>query len=207
MPRPVSPEKALRDQLKEVADAAIVLNGQLELVIAFKPRQPSGVFHGKIDFAQPPWHAPVANCIMDLHAEARRLENILQREANLPQRERGGSSANTVNAIEALHGLCVNADKPAIRMAVQSLSSWCRRASIALSLTEAPKRIPRNPGESEPCCPWCKHRTLRLFPLDEKVKCLDPECKDSEDRRPEAEMKFSPVVGDYILVWSDGVPA
>jgi hypothetical protein len=207
VPKPVSREKALRDKLRETAGNAIDLNSQLELVVSFKPRQPSSVFHGKIDFAQPPWYAPVANAILDLHSDVRRLEKIVRQAQSLPIRPRGGSSANTVKAVEALCALSEAADEFSVRMVTTSLGGWCRRASIALSITEPPKRIPRNPGESEPSCPWCKHRTLRLFPLDEKVKCIDPECVDEEKRRPEAVMKYSPVVGDYILVWMDKVPA
>jgi len=207
VPKPVSREKALRDKLREAADHAIFLNSQLELVVSVKPRQPSGVFHGKIDFAQPPWHAPVANCIMDLHAESRRLENTVQRAVNLPERKRGGSSGNTVKAIQALCGLCVTADEFTVRMATAALGAWSRRASIVLSLTEAPKRMPRNPGEPEPACPWCKHHTLRLFPLDEKVCCIDSECVDEEGRRPRAAMRYSPIVGDFILIWQNDVAA
>ena len=207
MPKPVSPHKALRDKLKEAAENAVTLNEQLEMVVSFKPKQPAGVFHGKIDFAQPPWYAPVANAILDLHADVRRLEKVLRTDQGLPQRPRGGSSANTIAAIEALCALSEAADDFAVRVALQALNSWCRRASIALSITEAPKRIPREPGQPEPLCPVCKRRSLRLFPLEEKVKCFDPECKDPEGRRPEAAMTYSRVVGDYILVWMDKVPA
>jgi hypothetical protein len=196
-------EIAIRNRLKNSVTETLDLNDKLECVVAIKTRQPSGVFHGKIDFSQPPWAASIANCILDLHAMSREMEEWLRVALHLPHRHRGGSSANTQKALEAVVRLAEGADDYAVTRYTRDLNRWCRRALIALGHTEAPRRIPRLPGEDEPLCPWCKHHTLRMFPIAGLIKCVTPDCVDEKERKPEARMEYSSHVGDFILVWQD----
>jgi ribosomal protein S27E len=86
----------------------------LEQVIAVKPASGS-TFHGKVDHSQPPWCAPVANVIMDLHALAREMEAILRLRQGFPHRERGGSDGNTRKALAAILRLAEAADDGTVR--------------------------------------------------------------------------------------------
>lgn len=210
MPVPVSIHESLRLRLRDSAAHAADLDNKLEAHIAEKPSRPSGGFHGKIDFSQPPWYAPVAHAHLELHALARRLEKELRDELGFPDRGRGGSGSNTRKALTALCGLAEGCDDFIVRLATRELEKWSRRASIALELTEIPKRLPRNPGNPEPKCPFCENHTLRSRALEGKIFCINPACKDDEGRKPEARMEFSPVTGNWEVVWQDqvvGLPA
>jgi len=210
MPAVIKTHVAIRQKLRDSADHALVLDEKLELLIAEKPSRPSGGFHGKIDFSQPPWYAPVAHAHLDLHALSRRLEKEMRAELGFPERTRGGSPANTRKALEAISRLAEGSDDFMVKLVTRELEKWSRRASIALELTEIPKRLPRSPGQKEPVCPFCENHTLRAKALEGKIFCINPECKDSEGRKAEARMEYSPVTANWEVVWMDdvvGLPA
>lgn len=203
MPVTIRPEIAIRAELRKSVKNVLELNEKLESVIAIKPKQPSGVFHGKIDHSPPPWASSVANCILDLHADSREMEEWLRVSLELPYRHRGGSSANTRKALESVIRLAETVDDHVVKEYTRKLDRWCKRALVALGIIEAPGRIPRLPGENEPACPWCANHTLRMFPVAGLIKCVTPKCFDEEGRKPEARMEYSPYVGDFVLVWQD----
>lgn len=210
MPAVIPVHVALRSRLKDSVSHALSLNDRLEKVIAVKSRDASGGFHGKIDFSSPPWCAAVANVIMDLHAQSRDTEACLRISLKLPKRPRGGSSSNTRIALENLVKLSEGADDDAVRKNIRWLESWSRRAGIALSETEMPRRLPRIEGRKEPPCPFCKCRTLRMLPLEGIIRCMDKDCKDEEGRRPLAYLKYSRFTKQMELIWQDnivGIPA
>jgi hypothetical protein len=206
MPKPIPFHQAIRDELRGSVNHAWNLNGQLEVVVAVKVKQ-QGTFHGKVDFSQPPWHAPVANAITDLHAMAREMEAWLRLSQGLPRRDRGGSSENTRRALENVVRLSEAAQDGTVRGHRRDMDRWNRQAKAALGQAEMPKKLPRQPGEAERACPFCKKHTLRMTPLglkkDEQIKCIDPSCEDDEGRRPTAQVEY--FQGELILRWMDGV--
>jgi hypothetical protein len=205
VPKEIPAHVAIRTRLRDSVDHALTLNTRLGGLITVKPRQPSGVFHGKVDFSQPPWHSPIATAFFDFHALSRKIERDLRYELGLPARYRGCSDANTAKALEAAISLCEKADDFAVGLNTKEIERWTRRASIALGLTEVPKRLPRSPGGTEPKCPFCKMRTLRSKWLDGEIYCINPGCKDEAGVKPRARMEFSVHAGDWILVWQDGI--
>jgi len=204
MPPVIPVHVAIRTRLRDSADHAITLDGKLEVLVAEKPSRNTGNFHGKIDFSQPPWYAPVAHSHLELHALSRKLERELRSELSLPRRYRGGSTLNTRKALDAVCRLAEGCDDFMVRLGIRELEKWSRRASIALELTEIPKRLPRSPGSPEPKCPFCENRTLRTKPLNGMIFCINPSCKDENGKKPEAVMEFSPV-GEWVMVWQDGI--
>jgi len=207
MPRTVPVHQVLRDELRQSVKASLQLNVQLESVVAVKVRQ-QGTTHGKVDFSQPPWHAPVANVIMDLHALAREMEAWLRLSQGLPRRDRGGSSANTGRALENVVRLSEAAQDGTVRGHTRDLNSWHRRGRIALGEVEVPAKLPRQPGQAERPCPWCEKHTLRMMPLalnprGEHVKCINGECEDDNGKRPSASLEI--FQGEWVLRWQDGV--
>ncbi len=206
MPAVTPAHVAIRTELRSSVSHSLDLNAQLEVVIAVKVKQP-GTFHGKVDFSQPPWHAPVANAIMDLHAMAREMEAWLRLSQGLPKRRRGDSSKNTGVALENVIRLSEAAADATVRGHTRELNGWGRRASIALGQAEVPKRLPRQPGEPEHKCPWCKNHTLRMYPMglrkDEHIRCINPGCKDEEGRKPTAQLEY--FQDEWVLRWMDGV--
>jgi hypothetical protein len=210
MPPVIPVHVAIRTRLRDSADHAITLDGKLSVLVAEKPSRNTGNFHGKVDFSQPPWYAPVAHSHLELHAFARKLEKEMRAELGFPRRYRGGSDLNTRKALGAVCRLAEGIDDFLVRVSTRELEKWSRRASIALELTEIPKRLPRSPGSPEPKCPFCKNRTLRTKPRNGMIFCINPGCTDEEGRKPEAKMEYSEVVKDLVLVWQDnivGVPA
>lgn len=207
MPAVIPVYAAIRSRLKESAGKAVTVNSDLELVVGVKPVQGSSGFHGKVDHSQPPWHAPVAHAVMDLHALAREMEAWLRLSQGLPKRPRGGSSGNTVAALNAVVRLSEKAADGTVRLHTRDLESWIRRARVALGETEMPKRLPRAPGAGEASCPFCRCHTLRMVPLSGEVFCISPVCPgDDEGRKSRAQLEFSRHAGDWVLVWQDGVP-
>lgn len=178
----------------------------LELLVTVKPTRPSGGFHGKVDFSQPPWYAPVAHAITDLHAFSRQAEREIRGELGLPRRERGGSAGNTAAALGALTAHAHRLDDGTVLAYTRKLERWSRTAKAALNITELPKRLPRQPGQAEPECPFCSRHTLRARPLDGLIFCIDKECTDEAGNRPRARLEFSKIgSGGMVLVWQDGI--
>lgn len=206
MPKTIPRETVIRGQLEDTVNHAIRLNQLLEHLIAVKPRQPSGGFHGKIDFSQPPWYAPVANAITDLHALAREAEENIRYAVRLPHRPRGSSDRNTALALGSLITHSQQLDDFTVRRYTRELEKWARTAKTALAITELPKRLPRIPGQPEPRCPFCSRHTLRSSPLDGQIWCIDKTCTDGNGNRPRARMEFSRMHnGELVMVWQDGI--
>lgn len=214
----VSPAVAIRATFSELIAEAADLSGRLEVLVGVKTRQP-GAFHGKVDHSQPPWNAPVAYAITDLHSLARFLEKDIRRKQGLPQRVRGDSDENTQNALKAVRRLAEGADDGLVGEYIREMSRWLRNARLAalgagddgpdLDRVEAPKRLPRTPGKPEPACPWCHNHTLRVKILENEIWCISPACPPEIDgvkqRKQKARMDYSKIVGDWVIRWDDGV--
>jgi hypothetical protein len=207
VPETIPAHIAIRDELKDSARYAVALSQVLEKILAVKPRQPSSAFHGKVDFSQPPWHAPAANAVMDFHALARKLENEVRGELDLPGKSRGGSDANTKAAVDSLLSQAERADDWLVRQLTREFRRWSFRALAVLGIAEFPRKLPRSPGEKEMKCPYCKNSTLRSFPGSEVIKCINPACRDGNGCKPEARMKYSELTRGWMMVWADGVAA
>ncbi len=206
MPAVIPAHIAIRSRLAESVTLALELSERLESLIAVKTRHPSGSFHGKVDHSQPPWNASVAYAITGLHSLARKMEREIRVEVDLDPRARGGSDANTREALKAVIAQCERADDFIVRLYTRELDKWWRHAKIALDEIEIPKRLPRSPGKPEPSCPWCKNHTLRVKILENEIYCVDPSCPGKADgKRPRAFMDYSAVVGDWVVRWDDGV--
>lgn len=203
MPAVISAYTALRNEFREIVSEAVTLNEELEAVIAVKPSQPSEGFHGKVSHSPAPWNTAAANAILDLHALTRTSETVMLTTLNLPVRSRGGSSANTRKALQEMLHLSYGCDDHVVHQAKRDLDNWCRQASIVLGKTETAKRLPRLFGDKEALCPWCKRDTLRQLALDGTIFCIDPQCKDEEDRRPKAQLEY--FRGEMVLRWQDGI--
>lgn len=205
MPAAIPVHVAIRTELKDSVSHAVTLDARVRSLIAEKPSRPSGNFHGKIDFSQPPWYAPIAHSHLELHALSRKLEREMRAELGFSRRTRGGSDVNTRKALEAVCRLAESCDDFMVRLSVRELEKWSRRASIALEEAEVPKRLPRSPGTPEPKCPFCGNHTLRSLSLEGEIYCIKPDCRDENRKKPRARLEFSAHVGDFVLVWQDGI--
>lgn len=196
-----------RQRLAETSAECLKTAGKLEAVIAVKSVRRDDGFTGKVTHSQPPWNSAVALAIMSLHQLARDIETRFRVAADLPVRKRGGSDSNTRLALEAAASLAETASDAAVCDAVSELDRWLRQAKITMGELEFPQRLPRLPGKSEPVCPFCKHKTLRMFPLRGFIICITPEeiCHDDEGRKPKAVMEYSSFTCQWELVWQDNI--
>lgn len=203
MPKTIPRAVAIRIDFRDSIHVAFQLAQRLEMIIAVKSRGASETSHGKVDHSQPPWNAPAAGMIMELHAWVRFTERLWRRSAGFPERLRGGSHLNTWKGLEALTALAEAVDDSLVREDERWLDGWSRRAKIVLGDEESVRRLPRQLGEREPKCPWCKRNTLRQKALEGIVFCMDPVCFDDEERRPLAQLEY--FRGEMVLRWQDGI--
>jgi hypothetical protein len=195
----------LRDDLRVQVATVLATNRRLEVVITAPTRRPSaGVKHGRVDHSQPPWNSPVAYLITDLHARSRELETGFRVAAGVPVRLRGGSEGNTEEALTELAALAAAVPDPDVARALGWLESWVARALVALGVRDQPRRLPRQPQEPEPRCPYCLNHTLRFWASRGEVRCVNPDCRDDAGQRPAAAMEYSNVTQDWVLAWRDG---
>jgi hypothetical protein len=204
MPATIPAHVALRSAFREIVTESLALNEILERIITIKSWRPTGgEFHGKVSHSPPPWNSSAANAILDLHSWSRQAEVALRHEMGLPARYRGGSSANTRCALEMLVKLSEGTEDRHVHTCKNWLNGWCRKGEIILGTAEAAKRLPREIGQGEPDCPWCKRKTLRQLALEGQIFCCDPSCRDDEGNRPKARLEF--FQGEMCLRWQDGV--
>jgi hypothetical protein len=204
MPATIPPNIMLRREFAVVVGEAHGLNELLERIIAIKSWTPSGgEFHGKVSHSPPPWNSNAANAIFDLHAWSRQTEAQMRILLDLPMRYRGGSSTNTKAALDSLVRLSEAANDRTVKDNRVWLNGWCKKSEIILGKEEAAKRLPREQGQPEPACPWCKQTTLRSYAVRGEVFCIDPTCRDEEGRRPHAMLEY--LHGDLGLRWQDGI--
>jgi len=195
----------LREDLKQVVQAVLVVNQRLEAVVATPVRRVRDeAKRGRVDHSQPPWNAAVAHLITDLHARSRELERELRDRASLSLLHRGGGSSNTRAALEAALSVAEAVPDADVAAALRWLVGWTRRAQVALGVRDQPRRLPRRPHEVEPRCPYCLNHTLRFWATRGEVRCVNPCCVDEAGRRPAALMEYSCVAMDWVLAWRDG---
>lgn len=163
--------------------------------------------HHKALGSPAPWHQEAGPVLYTISEDARRLEASLRKEiTGHPGRRRGGSDANTVEALTAISALAYGVPEESGRKAGQIIARWIRDARRVrdLGLDERPTRLPREPGEREPMCPYCHTYSLRVAPRDTALWCINWECKDRGGHRPRGHLDRSDLTGDPMIVWADG---
>jgi hypothetical protein len=195
----------VRERLRAAAADAVSLNQRLERVVATPTSRLGGRGRsGRIDHSQPPWNAPIAHLVLELHALARYLENDLRDLAGMSWLARGGDDANTVFALEALVNLAEVVEDGWLLEPARQLGGWCARSLVVLGDRDLPQHLPRDVGQPEPRCPYCDNLTLRFWASRGEVRCVNPACLDGDRRRPVARMEYSVVSRDWVLAWRDG---
>jgi len=195
----------VRERLSVAVDDAVSLNDRLDAIIATPTSRLGGRGRvGRIDHSQPPWNAPVAHLVLELHALARYLENNLRDLVGMSWLPRGGDDENTVFALRAITSLAEVVQDNWLFEPARQLGGWCARSLVVLGERDLPQRLPRNVGEAEARCPYCGHLTLRFWSSRGEVRCVNPGCRDGDGRRAVARLDYSPVIQGWVLAWRDG---
>lgn len=197
---------SIAEQFSQASAKCLIAYNQLQSIIAFTtPYRGGSLSFSRISHSQPPWNSAVAFSFFEFHKLARQVEIRFRVQASLPIRDRGCSDINTRNALQAAEKITDKAGDSAVFAAIGDLDAWLRKARVVLGELEMPQRLPRLPGKKDPACPFCKHQSLRMFPLRGFICCVNPVCKDENDRKPKARMIFSNFTKQWELSWQDGI--
>lgn len=154
--------------------------------------------------AWPAWNTQAAYLVFDLHQLTRAQEDRLRALVSGSRTGRGSSDRNTFLSLDALPDLAFAAGQDEVHETLAALSSWLRRARETLGEVEPLARLPRQPGEREPRCPWCQRMTLRHQPHAGLVRCINPACRDTDGNRPLGRVELGRLSLEPLLVWGTG---
>jgi hypothetical protein len=149
----------------------------------------------------PPWNPSAAACALDAHEGLRRLEASLRMAVTgRTGPRRGGSDANTMEAITAIENLGEAVTTTAAATAARILCRWSMAILQlpAIDEQERPQRIAWQ-------CPYCEIPMMRLFPRAGLVVCLRGgfACWDGDGNPPKGHAR-SGRLGPQIE-WEDGL--
>jgi hypothetical protein len=195
----------IHDLLYGVVVDAKRLSATLEELIEHpRQRQATVVRRTSITGSSPSWHAQAAYLVLDLSQLSRRLESDLRNRISEHCVPRGTSDHNTILALEALPALAHTLTREGVWDVWQPLEHWCSRARIVVGEIEPLTLLPRQPGQREPRCPWCRSHTLRYQRYAGTVRCVNPSCADASGHRPIGRIEIGRISGDSLLIWRDG---
>lgn len=152
--------------------------------------------------SSPPWNPSAATAAMDAHEGLRRLEASLRYAVTgHPGTRRGGSDANTAQAIAAIENLGEAVTVAASVQAARILDAWSRQIQQLPAIDEA-ERWQRVAGAA---CPYCGNTMLRLSPRAGRVTCLRfGVCLDADGKHPVGFVQQG-LDGEPMVAWADGL--
>lgn len=154
-----------------------------------------------------PWHPEAGPVLLEIHAGVRELEQDLK--WHITRRlveQRGGSDANTLEALDSIVRLVHGVDSDTARGVRHRLDRWIERARQIRDIGESEKWIPIHvpKGQLPPTCPYCKTYSIRLAQESGRVACVNPKCLDENDERPRGRIDKNRLDGNAMLSWADG---
>jgi len=152
--------------------------------------------------SRPPWNAAAANAHLDAHEGLRRLEAAMRRAVTgHPGIRRGGSDANTAEAIKAIEHLGAGMTAAAAAEAARILDRWSLAVQQLAAIDEAERWL----KVSGVACPYCGYPMLRMSPRSGRVTCMHfGACFDADGNHPQGQVDRS-VGGDPMVSWADGL--
>jgi hypothetical protein len=151
-----------------------------------------------------PWNSVAAELTLEFHTEIRRLESHLKERltGGYPKR-RGSSSTNTRYAIDSVVKLCTTSDTVTVLGVLSYIATWTRRADTVFNPQNGLHRLPRQPGEGEARCPYCKRDTMRWNPPTGQAVCVNPYCKTDDGQRPRWAVQFTLIDDQLAFRWDE----
>lgn len=198
---------SLHARLHGSAQHAWRLYCALELEIPHRQSTGSGqerIPQHRRSVAPVPWNCVAAELTLEFHREIRRLESHLkERIVGGYPRRRGSSSANTRYAIDSVVNLCETSDQTTVLGVLSYIATWGRRAENVFNPENGLHRLPRQPGEGEARCPYCRYTTMRWNPARGLAVCVNPACTNDAGQRPRWTAEFTVVDSGLIFRWDE----
>jgi hypothetical protein len=193
---------SLRERLDNVVKHAWSTYCALELMLPYPEIRRGEPVNVTLVGSSPAWHGTAAGLVLELHAQARRLECQLQYTITGRLRApRGGSEANTSYALQALPKLAEAVDDQTALGVLRALETWVHRTAVIFSPDQVLHHLPRQPGETPYRCPWCTYQTMRWRPATGIIVCVNPVCQDDTGRRPRWSAEFDVVDSQLRFTW------
>jgi hypothetical protein len=200
------------DLVREACDLLSGYMGTLELLVA----EPASTQDAAVGMSPrpadtpEPWDASVGRALMDGHEGVRRLEAVLRYTLNgHPGQRRGGSTGNTLAALDAIPKLAAGLPEDDEAVAARIVERWVNAARAVAAIDEA-QRWRHVRGRA---CPYCKCLVTIKVLLDRDlqptgyVECRSAasvRCTDGNGRRPSARISTDDH-GRVVLAWADGL--
>src|SRR6185437_9619091 len=150
------------DLVQEACDLLSGYMGTLEELVA----EPSATQNAAVGMSPrpadtpEPWDATVGRALMDGHEGVRRLEAVLRYTLNgHPGQRRGGSTGNTMAALNAIPKLAAGLDEDDEAVAARIIERWVNAARAVAAIDEA-QRWRHVPSRA---CPYCRCYFLRVL--------------------------------------------
>ena len=150
------------DLVREACDLLSGYMGTLELLVA----EPASTQNAAVGMSPrpadtpEPWDATVGRALMDGHEGVRRLEAVLRYTLNgHPGQRRGGSTGNTMAALDAIPKLAAGLDDYDEAVTARIIGRWVNAARAVAAIDEAEqwRPVPQRP------CPYCRLCWLKVM--------------------------------------------
>lgn len=191
-----------REVMKETTDQIAGYLPRLEALVAERP-SPAGVpvRPGRPAHAPLPGSTAALLALMSAHAGARHAEDLLLYDrAGRATRGRGGSDANTAQALKEIPKLSAGASDDAFRLAISELDARLREIQCVPGVDEA--RRYSHLGRDCPC-PYCGAPFLVADRDAGVVACSMPGCLDGDGHQPFGVLGMDEI-RRALLTWQDG---
>jgi hypothetical protein len=200
-------ERDIRDVVWELCQQLADYLERLEGLTLYRPPPHGGPARPRRPALIPEPYGQAGRVLMTVREGVRRLEASLRREVlGHAGRRRGGSDANTADALAMIGKLASRAaDRPA-RNAARLLHRWVYQAQEVDGIDEARRwrHLPRQAGEAlPPQCPYCGTFYLLADVEALIIVCSFPGCRDSNGEPPVASMSIDEARRP-VLTWGDG---
>lgn len=150
-----------------------------------------------------PWNSVAAGLTLEFHSKVRSLESNLNHGLTGYTKHRGSSSANTRYAAKSIERLCTTAPDDYVLGILGWFDGWNRRADAVFCPENGLYRLPRQPGEGESRCPYCRYKTMRWNPGRGQAICVNPSCRNADGERPRWSAQFVVLGGQLIFRWDE----
>lgn len=150
-----------------------------------------------------PWAQQAADAYFDIYFGAREMARAMRGAAGI--RRPIGDEACGVPGLRIVRNMAPTAQAFILRGVTRNLERWVSRADQVPAIDDAEPWVPlpRLAG-AELACPYCGTYGLRMLKRKGEIRCIFPDCKDSDGKPTRARMESGRMTGEERLIFGDG---